>query len=129
MIRIMKEPTSVIFEGIQVYSIKGSDKYLMIIENISTRRFLAWTATSLDGTWTLLPGADSTESPFAGQTNVTWPDGKWTEDISHGDLVRENPSQKWRSTRAIFSSSTKGTTRTPPTRCTSTYPTVRACSL
>jgi hypothetical protein len=94
MTRIMKEPTSVIFEGIQVYAIKGSNKYLMIIENSATRRFLAWTATSLGGTWTPLSGADSTESPFAGQANVTWPDGKWTEDISHGDLVRENPSQK-----------------------------------
>lgn len=92
--RIMDEPTNVIFEGIQVYSIKGSDEYLMIIENNGTRRFLAWSAESLDGTWTPLPGADSTETPFAGQANTTWQDGKWTNDISHGDLVREDPSQK-----------------------------------
>lgn len=91
--RIMNDP-SVIFEGIQVYSIKGSDKYLMIIENNGVRAFRAWTADSLGGTWTRLAGADTTESPFAGEANVTWPDGKWTRDISHGDLVRENPSEK-----------------------------------
>jgi len=92
--RIMDQPTSIIFEGIQVYSIKGSDKYLMIIENNGRRAFRAWTADRLDGEWTPLPGADTTEKPFAGEHNVTWPDGKWTTDISHGDIVRENPSEK-----------------------------------
>lgn len=92
--RIMDQPTSVIFEGIQVYSIKGSDKYLMIIENDGTRFFRAWTADALGGTWTPLAGASTTQAPFAGEANVTWPDGKWTNDISHGDLVREDPSEK-----------------------------------
>src|SRR5690606_21589090 len=49
--RIMDDP-SIIFEGIQVYSIKGSSKYLMIIENNGTRAFRAWTADDLGGTWT-----------------------------------------------------------------------------
>jgi hypothetical protein len=92
--RIMQEPTSIIFEGIQVYSIKGSDQYLMIIENISTRHFKAWTATDLGGAWTPLPGANTEQSPFAGRSNTTWPSGQWTNDISHGDVVRENPSEK-----------------------------------
>jgi len=92
--RIMDQPTSVIFEGVQVYSIKGSDKYLMIIENNGTRFFRAWTADSLDGDWTPLDGASSEQEPFAGRNNVTWPGGQWTNDISHGDLVRENPSEK-----------------------------------
>ncbi len=86
--------TSVIFEGIQVYSIKGSDKYLMMIENNGTRAFRAWTTDDLGGTWTALSGADTTQSPLAGQSNVTWPDGQWTNDISHGDMVHENPSEK-----------------------------------
>lgn len=85
---------SVIFEGIQVYSVKGHNKYLMIIENNGTRAFRAWEATDLGGTWTPMQGANSTQSPFAGEANVTWPGGKWTNDISHGDLVRENPSEK-----------------------------------
>lgn len=92
--RIMNESTSVIFEGVQVYSVKGSDQYLMIIENNGTRVFRAWTADSLDGEWTPLEGASSEQQPFAGRNNVTWPDGQWTNDISHGDLVRENPSEK-----------------------------------
>ena len=92
--RIMEEPTNVVFEGIQVYSIKGSDKYLMIIENNGIRAYRAWTAEDLGGEWTPLQGANTTESPFAGENNVTWPDGKWTRDISHGDVVRENPSEK-----------------------------------
>lgn len=92
--RIMNESTSVIFEGIQVYSIKGSNKYLMIIENNGTRAFRAWTTEDLGGQWTPLQGANTTQEPFAGEANVTWPDGKWTRDISHGDLVRENPSEK-----------------------------------
>jgi len=92
--RIMDQPTSVIFEGVQVYSIKGSSSYLMIIENNGTRFFRAWTADSLDGEWTPLDGASSEQQPFAGRNNVTWPDGQWTNDISHGDLVRENPSEK-----------------------------------
>ena len=92
--RIMDQPTSVIFEGVQVYSIKGSSQYLMIIENNGTRFFRAWTADSLDGEWTPLDGASSEQQPFAGRNNVTWPDGQWTNDISHGDIVRENPSEK-----------------------------------
>ncbi len=86
--------TSIIFEGIQVYSIKGSDKYLMIIENNGRRAFRAWTADSLGGNWTPLAGADTTDNPFAGEKNVTWPGGQWSTDISHGDVVRENPSEK-----------------------------------
>jgi hypothetical protein len=92
--RIIDEPTSLVFEGIQVYSIKGSDSYLMLVENNGIRAFRAWTATDLGGEWTLLEGADTTQEPFAGENNVSWPGGKWTRDISHGDLVRENPSEK-----------------------------------
>lgn len=92
--RIMDQPTNVIFEGIQVYSVKGSNQYLMMIENNGTRAFRAWTTTDLGGEWTALSGANTTQQPLAGEANVEWPDGKWTNDISHGDIVRENPSQK-----------------------------------
>jgi hypothetical protein len=92
--KILDADTAVIFEAVQVYSLAGQAGYLMIIEGVGIRAFRAWTASSLDGEFTPLAGADSTASPFAGENNVTWPGGKWTRDISHGDLVREDPDQR-----------------------------------
>lgn len=85
---VLQDTSSKIFEAVQVYSIKGSNKYLMIIEAPPghPRYFRAFTATDLGGTWTLL-----TEN-FATVNNTTFTQ-KWTVDISHGDLVREDPSE------------------------------------
>lgn len=98
---ILQESKTALFEGVEVYKIKGEDKYLMIVEAAGTeaqpwgaRFFRAFTADSLDGEWTAMPGASSRETPFAGANNVTFPDGKWTDDISHGDIVRDDPSEK-----------------------------------
>lgn len=85
-----------LFEGVQVYSVKGSDEYLMIVEagDGGSRYFRAFTATDLGGTWTAMPDANTRATPFAGLENVTFPDGQWTNDISHGDIVRHDPSEK-----------------------------------
>lgn len=91
---IISESSSIVFEAVEVYAVKGTGKYLMIIEtNTTPRYFRAYSADSLDGDFTVIPGASSQSSPFAGKSNVTFTGTAWTDDISHGDLVRENPDE------------------------------------
>lgn len=68
------------------------DRYLTLIEAIGptgARCYRSFTADRLDGAWT--PLADTWSAPFAGQNNVTYAPGvaDWSDDISHGELVRE----------------------------------------
>jgi hypothetical protein len=95
-VSIMSDDVGELFEGVEVYAIKGADQYLMIVEawGSTGRIFRAFTADSLDGEFTAMPMASSSETPFAGLNNVTFEGDEWTHDISHGDVVRTDPSEK-----------------------------------
>lgn len=89
---VMRDPNAGrLLEASNVYYMKGTGKYLALVEGFDTassnhRYYRSWTADALDGTWA--PLQDSFAAPFASTANVTFPDGQWTRDISHGEMLR-----------------------------------------
>jgi endo-1,4-beta-xylanase len=85
-----------LFEGCNVYQVQGTGQYLALIEAFDStsnwrRYFRSWTADSLDGPW--VPLRDSGGLPFAGPRNVSFEGEAWTDDISHGGLIRAGYDQ------------------------------------
>jgi hypothetical protein len=84
-----------IFEAGHIYAVKGTDHYMLMIEDIGPggeRYFKSYMTERLDGQWR--PVAATWERPFASKMNVSQPDGHWTDSISHGELFRAGVDEK-----------------------------------
>ncbi len=89
------EPGWRLHEASCTYKLAGTNKYLSIIEGIRTstprpmegqRFYVAYVADRLDGEWA--PLTASLKKPFASIDNVLQPKPRWTDNISHGELIR-----------------------------------------
>ncbi len=86
---------NITFEGSSHYKIKGTaNTYLHVVEGMGStgRYFSAWTSNGIEGAWQDYKVGQN--DPFMRTSNVTYAPGAtdWTNDISHGEFVRENPS-------------------------------------
>lgn len=95
---ILHQAKNDLFEGSSVYRIKGTNQFLLLVECIGktwSRYYRAFIADRLDGEWKPLPGADTEETPFAGNANARTADGGplWTDGVSHGELLREGSDE------------------------------------
>lgn len=84
-----------IFEAGHIYRLKGLDRYLAVIEAQSGhgwRYFKAYLADRLDGEWR--PLAASKDQAFASMANTEHTPPRWTDCISHGELLRAGYDQR-----------------------------------
>lgn len=85
-----------VFEASHTYKLSGRDQYLTVIEENGRRFYKAYLSDRLDGEW--VPIADTESHPFAGAANIQPESGvtPWTDNISHGELIRLGVDQEMR---------------------------------
>ena len=84
-----------IFEAGHTYCLKGLGKYLTLVEaqgGHGWRYYKAYLADRLDGQWT--PIAATKDKAFASMANVEPIGPRWTDSISHGELLRAGVSER-----------------------------------
>jgi hypothetical protein len=87
--------TGDIFEASHTYRLKGFAKYLTVVEaqnGPGWRYFKAYLADKLEGPWQ--PLAAEKDKAFASMRNVKPAGEKWTDVISHGELLRTGGDEK-----------------------------------
>jgi hypothetical protein len=87
--------TGDVFEASHTYRLQGSNKYLTFIEaqnGHGWRYFKAYLADRLDGPWQ--PLAAEKDKAFASMLNVKPAGEKWTDVVSHGELLRTGCDEK-----------------------------------
>ncbi|MHB0960187.1 MAG: non-reducing end alpha-L-arabinofuranosidase family hydrolase [Pirellulaceae bacterium] len=84
-----------IFEASHTYRLKGRDEYLTLVEaqdGFGWRYYKAYLAEQLEGPWR--PLAADKDRAFASMQNVQQPTPRWTDSISHGELLRDGFDQR-----------------------------------
>lgn len=84
-----------LFEASHTYKIRGRNQYLTIVEcqrPNAARYYRAYLADRLEGPWRPTP-ADLSK-PFANLGNVRFAGEKWSESISHGELIRAESDER-----------------------------------
>jgi hypothetical protein len=84
-----------VFEASHTYYLKDQDKYLTLIEaqhGHGWRYYKAYLADRLDGKWTAL--AAEKDEAFASMLNVKHGRRRWTDVISHGELLRDGYDER-----------------------------------
>jgi len=84
-----------LFEASHTYKLKGREQYLTLVEaenGHGWRYYKVYVADRLDGDWA--PLTATKEEAFASMKNVEQPAGRWTDAISHGELLRAGVDER-----------------------------------
>ncbi|WP_459480803.1 non-reducing end alpha-L-arabinofuranosidase family hydrolase [Clostridium saccharoperbutylacetonicum] len=77
------------FEGACVYKSKADNNYYMLVEDMKDNRYYELhQASSLSGPWTKV------SEKWASSHNLSYTSNKWTNRVSHGEILRSGINQK-----------------------------------